>query len=175
MASSVASSGALAGAPVSAGLSTSHSLVAVDVLEGLPIVALSVLAVCGSVLALCALTMSGSLPEMPRWRLHRRGASVQATYARSSQRGAVTGSRPTLNDAPRLEAPTRERRAVTGPPRQVGQGPDVLTRDVNVVAAERTIEHLLETDPDAFAGIIMQWLEADQQSEASNAKQGGRR
>lgn len=175
MVSSVASSGELAAVLASAGPSTPPALFGVEVLEGLPIVALSVLAVCGSVLALCALTMSGSFPELPRWPSRRQRIRVEATYERSTQRGSVTGTRPTLNDAPRLEAPTLQRRTVTGPPRQVPRGPDVLNRDVNVVAAERTIEHLLETDPDAFAGIIMQWLEEDQQAEASHAEKGGRR
>ena len=138
----------------------------------LPVAALVVSA---TVLVACIFLMSRALPDLPRWRRRAHGgigwvtsstssstsSSSPVTATMSQRRGAVTGERPALPAGPAIATSVVERRTVTGPARQIEAAPDALSAETKAVAAERTIEHLLETDPDLVAGIIMQWLQSD--------------
>lgn len=151
------------------------ALVANGPLAGLPFAAL---AIGGSVLAICTLLMSQALSNTSNWRVRSRppsarrrvprstsGTRVEISYERPAAapwpRRGVTGARPSMNALPPAVLAPQPRRLVTGPARQADDVPDVLSTNVDVVAAERTIEYLLEADPDALAGIIMQWLDED--------------
>ncbi|MFN3255997.1 MAG: hypothetical protein ACE37B_09890 [Ilumatobacter sp.] len=118
-------------------------------------------AVSATVLAICVVLMSRALPDLPRWRWGGSNDAGWANSTTSRRRGAVTGERPALPAGAVEATSVVQRRTVTGPARQIEAAPDALSSETKAVAAERTIEHLLETDPDLVAGIIMQWLQND--------------
>jgi hypothetical protein len=120
----------------------------------LPIILLGVSAI---VLVASTVLLSISLPTLswPRLRRHagrHRHQPIQATHRR-----IVTGS-PAGRPAPHSPLALPPVDTLAGPRRQTPTRPDIHEASEEVTDAVATIEHLLDTDPQHLARLMMQWI-----------------
>lgn len=117
-------------------------------------VPLLVLGAGGLLLAVCTVLLSLTFPWLPRVRWRRR------SRPRSPRWRAVTGPPPALPAGPPPAVPVSPA-VVRRPARQPDSGPHVHRHGDAVSEAEATIEHLLDTDPDRLARLMMDWIRTE--------------
>lgn len=111
----------------------------------------------GIVLVVCTTLLSVTFPAFRRPPRRRRArAAPTGRTEDAGQRLVVTGRPPALPSGPAPVAPTVRR-----PARQIEAAPNVHQQRDGLSEAEATIEHLLDTDPDRLARLMMNWIRTD--------------
>ncbi len=109
------------------------------------------------VLLACTALLSWTLPSIGWWRRWR----TRSARSRPVRRRAVTGRPPALPVGP---VPTASARRPLLPARQRAAAADVPRPDDGTSEAEAMIGHLLDTDPERIAWLMMHWIRHDGRS-----------